>query len=99
MSLLVSEIEHRLLALMRRLSAGDDAPPGSRLRLEGLLEAAVITGEDTEDSLLALLERCHREVFERDLETTLGSGWQEAHPFPEIPLFARRAPVSAADVD
>lgn len=99
MSPLMSEIESRLRALLQRLKAGDDAPPGGRLRLEGLLEAAVLAGEGSEESLRALLAHCYGEVFGVDLETTLGAGWEAAHPFPEIPLYARRAPVSAADTD
>jgi len=93
MSLLV-EIETRLRSLLERLEGGDDAPPGSRLRLEGLCEAAVLVGECDTATIDALVDTLHRELRGRSLAETLGAGWREAHPFPELPLFMDRAPVS-----
>ncbi|MEM9758797.1 MAG: hypothetical protein AAF933_06170 [Pseudomonadota bacterium] len=94
MSALAEEIEVRLRRLLVDLAAGDDVPPGARLRLEGLCEAAVLTGELTNRDLDDLLERLHREYLATSLSASLGADWRVYHPFPELPLYMRRAPVS-----
>jgi hypothetical protein len=91
---LYAEIEVRLRQLLERLEDGDDAPPGPRLRLEGLCEAAVLSGECDAPAIDELLDSLHRELRGRSLDEALGAGWREAHPFPELPLFMDRAPVS-----
>jgi len=91
---LYPEIEGRLRRLLERLESGDDAPPGSRLRLEGLCEAAVLTGECDIAAIDELLDSLHRELRGPSLDAALGSHWRQAHPFPELPLFMDRAPVS-----
>ena len=104
-------IEDRYVALLRRLGAGDDAPPAMQLRLEGLLEAAVLTGTMDEASLDAWLEDLHQ----RERGCSLGGdlctdhranhsadlrpGWRRAYVFPALPLFAARAPVSPSTGD
>jgi hypothetical protein len=90
---LMDTIDQRLQALLSQLCAGLDAPPGQRLRLEGLMEAAVLTGSASEGELRSLLEARYREAFERTLEEDLGEGWEFFFPFPQIPAMARRAPV------
>mgnify|MGYP006290976577 CR=1 FL=1 len=91
---LYPEIERRLRRLLERLALGDDAPPGPRLRLEGLCEAAVLTGECDVPAIDALLDSLHRELRGRSLDEALGAHWRQAHPFPELPLYMDRAPVS-----
>ncbi len=87
-------IETRLRELLDRLAAGDDAPPGPCLRLEGLCEAAVLTGVLTERDVDAMLERLHEEIRGESLTQRLGPDWRSCHPFPELPLYMDRAPVS-----
>jgi hypothetical protein len=90
---LMDSIDQRLQALLSQLSAGLDAPPGQRLRLEGLMEAAVLAKIASEAELRALLEVRYREAFGRRLEDDLGEGWESFFPFPQVPAMARRAPV------
>lgn len=99
MDTLAEAVEERLVALFQRLHGGDDAPPAMRLRLEGLLEAAVLQGELTEASADVLIDAVHRQVFGEGLAARLGDGWRGAHPYPELPVFARRAPVSPSTGD
>lgn len=93
MQKLIDSIDQRLQALLSQLAAGLDAPPGQRLRLEGLMEAAVLAEIASEAELRALLEARYREAFGRALEDDLGEGWQSFFPFPQVPVMARRAPV------
>jgi hypothetical protein len=86
-------IDQRLQALLAQLGKGQDAPPGQRLRLEGLMEAALLTGCASEAELRSLLEARYREAFGRRLEEDLGAGWESFFPFPQIPVMGRRAPV------
>ncbi len=84
----------RLRRLLTDLAAGHDAPPGQRLRLEGLCEAAVMVGELSSHELDELLERLHLEYLGAPLSASLGDDWRTYHPFPQLPLYMRRAPVS-----
>ncbi len=93
MNALLETIDQRLAALMAQLATGLDAPPGARLRLEGLMEAAALLGIATEAELQSLLEVRYREAFGHPPETDLGEDWQSFFPFPQIPAMARRAPV------
>jgi len=90
---LMDTIDRRLQTLLSQLCAGLDAPPGQRLRLEGLMEAAVLTDIASAAELRSLLEVRYREAFGRTLEDDLGEGWEFFFPFPQIPAMARRAPV------
>lgn len=74
-------------------------PPGSRWRLEGLQEAAVLTGEADELALKALFRSLHEEILGETVETRLGDDWELGHPFPQIPVFMGRAPVSPSTND
>lgn len=96
---LTEEVERRLNELLARLVAGDDAPPGAVLRLEGLREAAVLAGLWTEAEAQALLERRYAALCDESLAQSLGADWRERYPFPQLPLFARRAPVSPSTAD
>ena len=90
---LVAEIEARWRRLFERLAAGGDAPPGQRLRIEGLMEAAVLCGLASEESLQDAMDAVHRAVFGVTIAACSGEEWRTLFPFPEIPVFARRAPV------
>ena len=90
---LLEEIDGRLRALVARLDGGDDAPPAQRLRLEGLLEAAVISGIAQREALQARVADAFTAVTGRSLDDTLGEDWRDLHPFPQLPLYMRRAPV------
>jgi hypothetical protein len=98
-SLLLKEIESRWRVLFKRLANGDDAPPGLRLRLEGLMEAAQLTGSASAKSMQETMDGIHVEVFGEPIAASCGERWQSHHPFPQIPVFARRAPVSTGKVD
>ncbi len=93
MSSLMDEVTQRWEQLFRQLAAGDDAPPAQRLRLEGLMEALVITGECEATEVQAAMNRCHVAAFGHDLSQAIGDDWPDLHPFPQIPVFMRRAPV------
>lgn len=95
---LLAEIERRTERLLRRLAAGDDAPPAALLRLEGLLEAAVLVGVDSA-GLDRRLDELHQSVCGESLAAHLGEDWRDAHPFPELPFFMARAPVSPSTRD
>ena len=92
-------IAGRLRDLCTQVAAGDDVPPGSRLRLEGLREAALLTGCADAAELQAQMDDCFRDVLGESLTNLLGDDWQDRHPFPEVPLFMQRAPVSPGKDD
>ncbi len=93
MNILLETIDRRLADLLAQLAAGLDAPPGQRLRLEGLMEAAVLLEIAAEAELVALLETRYRDAFGHSPGEDLGEDWQSFFPFPQIPAMARRAPV------
>jgi hypothetical protein len=99
MAQLMTEIEKRLQAAYARVAAGDDLPPGIRYRLEGLLEAAVITGQQREAELLATIAAVHEEVLGESPAALYGRDWQTSYPFPEFPAWQRRAPVTPSTAD
>ena len=99
MNELVSEIERRLRAVYTRIVAGDDLPPALRLRLEGLLEAAVISGCASAGELQALLDNVHQAVAGESLAERYGADWRERFPFPEFPAWQQRAPVTPSTTD
>ena len=90
---LYREIERRWRQLFERLAAGEDVAPGPRLRTEGLMEAAVISGEYREDELLQRMEAVFREINGRPISDDAGDAWRALYPFPQIPVIGRRAPV------
>ena len=51
MSAIVSELQQRWRAMFAALERGDDVPPSTGLRAEGLMEAAVLTGQATPGEL------------------------------------------------
>lgn len=93
MSLLVAELKQRWRLMFCELAAGNDLPPAQRLRTEGLMEAVVLNKEQTEQWLQAAMNAAYRESYGRGLEDDFGLDWQDFYPFPQIPAFAKRAPV------
>ncbi len=87
-------IEVRLRSALSAIAAGDDVAPGDLLRLEGLCEAAVIEGTSSEGELDSLAETLHEEILGESLTQRLGADWRTYHPFPQLPLYMQRAPVS-----
>jgi len=90
---LMTELELRWRQVYSALAAGDDVPPSKILRAEGMMEAAVLTGQSSKSELLAAIGRCYLAAFGRVIEEDFGEDWQDFHPFPEIPAMATRAPV------
>ena len=93
MERLLDELERRWRAMFAELAAGNDLPPGERLRAEGMMEAAVLVGAALPDALLTRMEACFAEVAGCTLDESLGEDWREVFPFPQVPAMARRAPV------
>jgi len=93
MAKLTPVIEQRWLSQFQALANGEDVAPGQRLRLEGLMEAAVLVGEiesqQLEQAMLAVYEDC----FGRSVAQDYGEDWKTLFPFPQIPAMAKRAPV------
>lgn len=96
---LLEEIDQRGRVLYARVAAGHDAPPAHVLRLEGLREAAVLTAAAGEVELQVLLDAAHAAAWGASLAERLGQDWQQAHPFPEVPVYMARAPVSTGEDD
>jgi hypothetical protein len=92
-SRLLAELQRRWDEMFAALAAGDDLPPGRRLRAEGLMEAAVLLGEASATELDSAMDRSYRDAFGRSIGDEFGREWRDFHPFPEIPAMARRAPV------
>ena len=91
--ILAREIGQRLDILLARLADGDDIPPGSRLRLEGMLESAVLVGSSMEE-LRQQIRQCYRPYANIDVDSAAGESWVGHAPFPELPLFLPPAPVN-----
>lgn len=96
---LLEEIDRRTRDLFAQLAAGDDAPPGTLLRLEGMREAAVMSGLASEHALQALLEEQYLEAFGAPLSGHREADWRTLYPFPQIPAYMKRAPVSSGKGD
>ena len=93
MEKLIEELKHRWTSMFTSLAAGDDVPPSLRLRAEGLMEAAVLTGAATEEELDGVMEGCYQQAFGHTIEADFGADWRDFYPFPQIPAMGRRAPV------
>jgi hypothetical protein len=97
--LLLDAIETRCRDLLGRLAEGGDLPPGPRLRLEGMLEAARICGYLEADTWAQQLEQWHRDALGCSIAERAGGDWRRQHPFPQLPLYMARAPVSPSTPD
>lgn len=93
MSPLLTEVQQRWRLMFSTLAAGNDLPPTQRLRTEGLMEAVVLSGEQTAQWLHADMDAAYREVYGRALADDFGLDWQDFYPFPQIPAVTKRAPV------
>ena len=99
MNPLLQQIEARFTEVLTRIGNGDDVPPSMALRLEGLLEAAEISGGADRRELDALLDAVHRRETGLGIEDRLGPQWRRLLPFPALPVFMDRAPVSPSTSD
>jgi hypothetical protein len=90
---LLDEVERRWRTLFAELAAGADAPPAARLRLEGLLEAALLVGAASEAELTARMDVAYRQAFGESLAQRFGEDWRSFFPFPQVPAMMKRAPV------
>ncbi len=99
MNALLIELEVRWHNIFTTLKAGGDVAPGLRLRTEGLMEAAVLSGEATPDGLSNAMETCYLEVYGRSIAQNFADNWQEFFPFPQIPAMGKRAPVYPSTPD
>ncbi len=93
MSPLLAEINARWRHMFTSLQRGGDLAPTQRLRTEGLMEAAVLSGELTAERLRGLMDEVYYEVCGQQLAERFGARWEEFFPFPQIPAMASRAPV------
>ncbi|MEE4147023.1 MAG: hypothetical protein V2I26_19615 [Halieaceae bacterium] len=93
MQQLLQEIESRWTTMFTALAGGDDVPPSLRLRAEGLMEAAVLTGAAGAEQLDRAMNEHYRQAYGRSLAEDFGEDWRGFHPFPQIPAMGLRAPV------
>ena len=93
MTTLLSHIEQRWRAQFDALVAGADVAPGHRLRLEGLVEAAVLIGEVDTEQLTQRMDTVYKASFGRSIAEDFGDDWRVLFPFPQVPAMAARAPV------
>ena len=96
---LLNEIEHRLIQILEQLKDGQDCPPSTQLRLEGLMEAAVMLDLSTPSLEQDRFESIFARVNSTSTSDTLGSDWRAFFAFPSLPLFANRAPVVPSTSD
>lgn len=96
---LLDEIEHRLIQILEQLKDGQDCPPSTQLRLEGLMEAAVMLGLSTRSLEQDRFEAIFASINNTSPSDTLGSDWRGFFEFPSLPLFANRAPVMPSTSD
>ena len=99
MSTLLSELDTRWQQMFSALAAGNDVAPGLRLRTEGLMEAAVLTGAASQEQLAGQMAKSYEVAFGRGLEQDFDNDWQDFFPFPQIPAMAKRAPVYPSTKD
>ena len=90
---LLMQVKRRLEHMFDALVRGSDVSPTLRLRTEGLLEAAVLSGIAREVDIDQLLADCYRAAFGSPLAEDFGADWRSFYPFPQIPAVGRRAPV------
>ena len=99
MDVLQTELEQRWGAMFAALAAGEDVPPSSRLRAEGMMESVVLLGVASVDDLVSAMERSYQAAFGRPVSVDFGEDWRDFFPFPQIPAMGRRAPVYPSTSD
>ena len=92
-------LRKRWLTAFAQLNEGEDWPPGSRMRTEGMMEAVVLLQPDSRERLITAMDECYREIFDCGLDDAFGKDWQQFYPFPQIPAMMRRAPVYPSTSD
>jgi len=90
---LLQELKARWTSMFTALAAGDDLPPTLRLRAEGLMEAALLTGAASAEELDAGMDACYLQALGQSLADDFGEDWRDFYPFPQIPAMGLRAPV------
>ena len=93
------ELRRRWQQMFAAMAQGEDLPPGTRLRAEGMAEALAVAGLARESALDELMDQCYEEAFGRKLADHFGEHWRALAPFPENPAVARRAPVYPSTSD
>ena len=96
---LLQELQSRWQVMFASLAAGDDLPPGDRLRGEGMMEAAVLSGEASANEVDAAMAEAYLNAFGRTIKDDFRADWRDFYPFPQIPAMARRAPVFPSTSD
>jgi hypothetical protein len=99
MTVLLAELNQRWSAMFAALAAGDDVAPSQRLRIEGMMETAVLLDLVTTDGLLQAMDDAYRGVYGRGVAEDFGKDWQDFFPFPQIPAMGARAPVYPSTSD
>lgn len=99
MNVLVEELSRRWCDMFDALARGEDLPPSVRLRTEGVMEAVVLLGIESEEELQSRLSACYQEAFGRLPEADFGPDWRDFYRFPQIPAVSRRAPVYPSTQD
>ena len=92
-------LRQRWLYAFSLLNAGEDWPPGCRMRTEGMMEALVLLQPDSRELQISAMDECYRQIFDCGLDDALGKDWQQFYPFPQIPAMMRRAPVYPSTTD
>ena len=90
---LISELEARWQQMFGALAAGDDLPPGPRLRAEGMMESAVLLHLSSAHDIQQRMEHCYHAAYGHTLSEDFGADWRDFYPFPQIPGITARAPV------
>lgn len=93
MEKLTKELKQRWTAMFTALATGDDVPPSTRLRAEGMMESALLLGRASTEELDGAMEQCYQGAFNRSITEDFGADWREFYPFPQIPAMGLRAPV------
>ena len=96
---LKDELRGRWKHIFEAVVRGDDISLATRLRAEGLMEAAAILKIWEKDDQLRELKLTYCRVFGRGFEESFGFEWELLHPFPEIPVYVERAPVYPSTKD
>ncbi len=99
MTTLLTELNTRWRKMFTALANNSDVAPSLSLRTEGLMEAAVLTGEATALEVTLAMADVYEQAFGHSLTQDFDDAWQDFYPFPQIPVLAKRAPVYPSTPD